>query len=227
MTRTTRIHCLATAILSFLPAVGRSQSCFGTAPFTEGPVRAGVSRVRPKNADVRSGHIALGELGGVFMDASYSRIKPLSGPETELRGHEYGVAAGFDWRVWRTKGLYFCPTLEVRRGQRNSVFLASRLPSGELTNDRFLTLGGALGPSSGVHDGVVISPTAGAWFARDRAAATAGAPASTRDYGVLRFGIGFVILKRYSASALYAREFGTPAALPGYAVLSASVDIGK
>jgi hypothetical protein len=199
----------------------------GIASFSEGPLRLGVSRAKPGNDEVRTGHVEVGEIDGVFVGASYSRIKPLSGPETDVRGDEYGIVAGRDWRVWRTKGWYFCPTLEVERGARNSVFLAPELPAGERSDDRFVTVGGALGPSSGVHDGVVISPTAGVWIAQDRSSATPGAATSWREYGVARFGVGFVILKRYSASAIYEREFGTAAALPGFAVLKASVDIGK
>jgi hypothetical protein len=169
----------------------------------------------------------MGEFGGSFVDASYSRIKPLSGPETDRRGDEYGLTTGFDWKVWRTTGMYFCPTLDVQFGRRNSVFLASRLTSSKRTDDRFVTFGGAAGPSSGVHGGVVISPMAGVWFARDRSAAAIGVPASSRDYGVSRFGVGLVILKRYSASVVYERDFATAAALPGFAILGASIDIGK
>ena len=226
MMRALRFPLLTAAVLSAPLAPAWSQSCVGITPFTEGPLRLGVSRAKPGNDDVRSAHIAVGELDGLFVDASYSRIKPLSGPDIDLRGHQYGVAIGVDWRVWRTKGLFFCPTLELRRGQRNSIFLAPQR-SNELTDDHFAAFGGALGPSSGAHDGVVISPTAGIWFARDRSAAASGVQPSTREFGVSRFGVGLVILKRYSLSLLYERDFATAAALSGFAIVQASIDMGK
>ena len=212
-------------LLLLLPMRARSQSCFGIAPFSEGPLRLGVSRAKPGNNEVRTGHVAFGEFDGVFVDASYSTIKPLSGPETDVKGHQYGVLTALDWHVPGTSGWYFCPTLAAQAGRRNSVFLAPQPPASARTDDRFLVLGGAAAPSSGIHDGVVTSPTAGVWFGRDRS--SFGAAGLTREYGVYRVGVGVVILKRYTVLAVYEREFATAAALPGFALIQASIDIGR
>src|ERR1700748_2558358 len=81
MIRASLISLLATAALLLSPAPVRSQKCFANAPFSEGPLRFGISRAKPDDDDVRTGHVALGAfdgaLRGAFVDASYSSIKPL------------------------------------------------------------------------------------------------------------------------------------------------------
>ena len=213
--------------LSLRPTGAWSQSCAGSAPFSEGAFRVGVAYAKPGGNEVRTARAAVGAFNGSFVDGFYSRVNPRPELGGDRKGFEYGAEGGLDWYAWRALGLHICPDVAAHAGRRNGVSLQTPPASDELTNDRFVMLGAMIGRSPGVHGGVVIVPTAGLWLVRDRANAAASTRAVAREYGVSMLGVGLVILKRYTAGVSYERHFAIAHEVPRFLVFRASIDLGK
>lgn len=193
------------AILVLSPAVATAQVCMGTAPFSTGPLRAGLGAQFTEGAKMFGGSLAVGADGSAFAGVNASRISFDDLSETATM---YGGHAGIALPVGASGKGSMCPFVayDLQRGPNLEIFGSPAELSGSQLR-LGLSVGGVLS-SSPTAD---VIPYASLAYLRGKSEMTfSGTTESFKDdMGAFTVGAGWVLNKVVTINPSVAIPFGS------------------